>query len=96
MTKQGGVVHLLARNRVIYTPRYPQTATNHGSGETGPSRLTILLRLRRSYVGLCDVVVRAQGRDDPTGHVQLDDVPLPGFERLGRFAHLIVAQPVRE
>ena len=92
MTKQGGVVLLFARNRVIHTPRYPQTARTHGSGKTDPSGLEILLPLRCSHVGLCVVVARARGRDGPTGHVQLDDVRLTGFQR---FAHLIVAQPLR-
>lgn len=95
MTKQGGAVHLLARNRIIHTPRWVETAVRVGGGETDPSGLAILLRLRRLGLGRGHVAVREQGGDDPAGHVQLDDLPLPGFERLDRSTDAVVAEQVR-
>lgn len=86
---------MLARNRIIHSPCYLETAVELGGGETDPSRLEVLLRLRRVRLGCGHVVVREQGGDDPTGHVQLDDLPLPGLERLDRSTDAAVAEPVR-
>ena len=79
MTTIGGAVHLFTRNRIIHTPRYSQTANPHGGYEAHPSKLEILLRLCCDRLGCSDVAVRKQGGEDPTGHVQLDDIPLPRF-----------------
>ena len=95
VTKPGGTVHMLARNRIIHPSCHLETAVDLGGRETDPSRLEALLRLRRVRLGCSDVVVREQGGDDPTGHVQLDDLPLPGLERLDRSTDAAVAESVR-
>jgi hypothetical protein len=77
LTTIGRPVHLFARNRIIHTPCYLQTPVARGGYEAHPSKLKILLRFRRNRLGSGDVVIRKQGGDNPTGDVQLDDIPLP-------------------
>ena len=76
-TTTGRAVHLFACNRIIHTPRYPQNPAPYGGYEAHPSKLEIFLRLRCNRLGCGDVAIREQGGDDPTGDVQLDDLPLP-------------------
>ena len=62
--------------------------------ETPPPARALLFDIRRRRLGRGDVALPGARRDDPAGHVQLDDVHLPRLEPLARSPDPPLAQQV--
>ena len=77
------IVRLLSR--CVLLPRPGEIAIlelPHRTGTTAPARSTPVLHLRRDLLGCGYVAVQGARGDNPTRHVQLHDIPVPGFGTL--------------